>query len=293
MKKKPVIAALSVAVDEKSMTMPIVTCESIEKSFERLMTYGAELDLVLFPMYTIGKDDASIADKQDMLCTFAKEHDCYVVYSAYLNGYSVSIILDRQGREVGRCQKTHKIEGMDLNGLLLGDEFPVFELDFAKVALLAGTDVYIPEVAEMYSVAGAELLLCSMGVEPLRDDTILQRVLHARAVSNYVFVAAATYASDHPMYMCSNFEAAHRPTDAFYEGIGVAEDDFNSNGLGRLTGRAIVYDLRGEIIASSGREAGAAVAPIFIEQKKEAKKYVFGTAGIIFHQNQRGVFNDL
>lgn len=292
MNRKPVIAAVSVPISEKNMWLPKVSLDQIKYALNNIDENAIELDLVLLPMFIIGEDDSKAQEKKSHLSKFAKNHNSYLIYNEYKQGYSVSTILDRNGEFLGEYKKTHRIDGID-GELLLGDSFPVFELDFAKVAMLVGSDIYIPEVAEMYSVKGADILLCSMGIEPLRDDTMLQRLLRGRAIEDYMFVAVAMYASDKTMYMCSNFESAHHPTNKAYEGIGESESDFNSNGLGRHTGRAIVYDLRGEVVASTGRECGSAIAYINIAQKHNAKKYMFGTGSIIFHQNERGVFNDL
>lgn len=292
MNRKPVIAAVSVSISEKNMWMPKVSLDQIEHALNNIDENEVELDLVLLPMFVIGKDDSKAQEKRSYLSKFAENHNSYLIYNEYKQGYSISTILDRNGEFFGEYKKTHKIDGID-GELLLGDNCPVFELDFAKIAMLIGSDIYIPEVAELYSVKGADILLCSMGIEPLRDDTMVQRLLRGRAIEDYMFVAAATYASDHKMYMCSNFESAHHPNDEAYEGIGASESDFNSNGLGRHTGRAIVYDLRGEVVASTGREGGVATAYINIEQKHKVKEYIFGTGSIIYHQNERGVFNDL
>lgn len=289
MMQKPTIAALSIGINEKNFALPQVTCAELERSMGELA--GGTFDLVLLPQFVIGKDDSAAVHKRGLLADFAKENNCYVVYNFYDNGCSVSEILDRRGRPCGQYQKTHRIDGID-PVLRLGDQFPVFELDFGKVALLAGSDLYFPEVGESYSLFGAELLLCSLGIEPLRDDTQIQRLLHARAVMDFMFVVSASYASDKPMYMTNNYDAMHGATPQDYESIS-GPGKLNSNGLGLLPGRASIYDLRGELLCCSGRDAGAAVCKLNLAMKRESKKYIFGLGHPVWHQNQRGVFDDL
>jgi predicted amidohydrolase len=289
MNKKPVIAALSIGINEKYFDIPMVGLGELENALDGIE--NRNLDLVLFPQYVIGKNDPNEKKKQDLLKSFAKERQCYVVFNYYKDNYSISEILDRNGNSFGEYKKTHKIEGID-SDICLGDNLPVFELDFAKVALLSGTDIYFPELSECYSLFGAEILLCSMGIEPLRDDTQIQRLLHSRAVMNFMFVVSATYASEKPMYMINNYDAMHGATLEDYDKID-HQDKFNSNGLGLLPGRACIYDLRGELLCNTGRDAGAVISSLPMAMKRESKKYIFGLGHPVWHQNERGVFDDL
>jgi predicted amidohydrolase len=169
---------------------------------------------------------------------------------------------------------------------------PVFQLDFGNVALLAGSDIYIPELAEIYSLQGAELLLCSMGTQILRDDTEQWRLLKGRAIQNYLFVAASTYASSSIMYMASNFENSNPHAEELTVS-GDADATFNAFGLGKHTGRAGVCDLRGETVASTGRESGVAVCSLDLTKKRKAVSYNYGIGRIASQQNERGVFRYL
>ena len=283
------ILPLSLAINENNFLMPQVTMEELRQGLVPAENFQA--DLVLTPQYVIGKDDPAREEKESLLSAWAAQQNCYVVYNTYEDGKCVSYILDRTGAKVGSYVKTHAVSGLDV-ALELGDELPVFDLDFGKVALLAGTDLYIPELAEVYSHKGAQILLCSMGIEPLRDDTQWQHLYKARAVGDYFFVAASDYASRYTMYMTNNMSACHVSGPKGMALIGKAED-FNTNGMGRLTGRACVYDLRGECIASSSREGGCAFAVLDMDKKINVKNYLYGLGELVFHQNERGVFNEL
>ncbi|NSW89088.1 MAG: carbon-nitrogen hydrolase family protein [Firmicutes bacterium] len=235
----------------------------------------------------------TIKIKEELFSKHARENNCYVVYNTLVrnNGRNacISKIIGRDGRFIGEYVKTHKIEGLDID-LALGSDMPVFELDFGKVGLMAGTDIFIPELAEIYSIKGAEILLCSLGVWPLRDDTEQNYLLRGRAIADYFYVAASAYASHTGMYMTNNYELLNRENGYSIEQL---EKSFNSNGLGRHTGRAAVYDLRGDVIASTGREKGFIICEIDLSKKRQIEKYIYGYGSIVYHQNQRGIFKDI
>ncbi|MFC5653249.1 carbon-nitrogen hydrolase family protein [Paenibacillus solisilvae] len=295
MKDKARIIVTSLPINDGIRFLPELAQQAVEKELAEIQ--GRDIDLVLFPQYTAIEEEhnAGQAGIVQLLHHFAQKNRCYVVYNVLRKSGErqscVSVITDRDGKVVGEYIKTHRIEGLDLD-LLLGSETPVFELDFGKVALLAGTDLYFPEVAEIYSVKGAELLLCSLGPSILRDDTEIQRLLKGRSVADYVYVAASSYSSEETLYMASNVELYHganREIDI----SGSLSESFNAFGLGKHTGRAIVYDMRGEIIAGTGRESGHAEGQLDLHRKRNLIQYNFGTGGILFHQNERGIFEAL
>jgi len=307
MKNEVKLVVVSMPISEEIRPVPFVSCEAVRCALEGIM--DEKPDLILFPQYTVNDNGtAEEACKIRLLHEFAVKNGCYVVYNVFREKEGqkrcISIIIDRSGNIEGEYVKTHSVDGLD-ESLSLGSEMPVFELDFGKVALLSGTDIYFPELSEIYSIKGAEILLCSMGPLMLRDDAEIQKLLKARAIADYMFIAAATYASDKKMYMASNFELMNLGSDVVVgndasekyfnsdiDNPGINES-FNSWGLGRHTGRAVVYDLRGEMIASTGRESGFVSCRINLQKKRKITDYLFGTGCILFHQNQRGVFKEL
>lgn len=294
MSDKIKLMVAAVPLTENVSPVPGIASEELKAFIEEAAAQNC--DLLLLPQYIVG-DCTQPCDQEKirLLEAFASDRQCYVVYNCLETveekRYCASVILDRKGMEVGKYRKTHRVDGIDVT-MDLGDSLPVFELDFGKVALLSGTDLYFPELAEAYSVLGAEILLCSMGVEPLRDDSQLQKLLKGRAVADYCFVAASTYASTKPMYMTNNYPLMHSEDEEAYSAESIA-GAFNTNGLGLHTGRASVYDLRGELLASTGRESGVSACIVDLEKKRNILKYLYGTGRIITHQNKRGVFDEL
>ena len=295
--KKVKIAVMSLPIPERISTRPAF-CSSL---LELVKTGAAEgADLVLLPQYAVPLEKAHELIPE--LSGIAAEYSCYIVYNTETqengNRYNDTVILDRLGKEVGCYRKTHVIEGLDV-GIDVGSDMPVFELDFGKAAILSGTDIFIPELTEIYAVKGAQLFLVCGGTEPLNDDTQVQRLLGTRAIQCYNYLAYSSYASEKKMFFNSNIECMNdgnmeydSPSHGGTSIDGLA-NVLNANGMGLHQGRACVLDYRGETLGSTGREAGVTVAAIDMDRKERIKEYVFGWADIIKCQKPRGVFDAL
>ncbi|MDF2722428.1 MAG: carbon-nitrogen hydrolase [Paenibacillus sp.] len=302
------IAVVALAIEDRVELVPDVPVQAVERVLQQLEGRGA--DLILFPQYTTGagrvdshgeavamaEEEAEAERIPELLTAFAVRNRCYVVYNELRavgeRNRCVSVVTGRDGSFVGEYVKSHSVDGIDIP-LELGDHLPVFELDFGKVALLAGSDLLVPELAELYSIAGADLLLCSLGTQLLRDDTETHRLLKGRAVADYCWVAASTYASTDALYMTNNVEAFHTADAGQIDVSKDAGATFNAFGLGKHAGRAAVFDTRGETIASTGRESGCAIVQLDLERKRNLAKYNYGTGRLLIHQNERGVFREL
>ena len=295
--KKVKLAVLSLPIPERISTRPAV-CETLLEYVENAATDGA--DLILLPQYAVPPEKAD--EWVPALSSLAVSNNCYIVYSTETeeNGkhYNDTIILDRNGKNVGCYRKTHVIKGFDV-GLDVGDEIPVFTLDFAKVSILSGSDIYMPELSEISTVKGAELFLVCGGIQPLNDDTEIQRLIAARASQCYNYVAYSSYASEKKMFFNSNVECmndGNMTYDSLSHGGPNLEglvNVLNHNGLGLHQSKACVLDYRGEILGSTGRESGYVIVTIDMERKEQIKEYVFGISGIIQNQKPRGVFDPL
>ena len=123
----------------------------------------------------------------------AKEYHAYLVpwdYEPIAGGgvYNSSYILDREGNEVGRFHKVNLTRSEIENGIVHGDDFPVFDLDFGRVGMMICFDNYFPESARILGNRGAELVLY-----PLYGDTLnpgWELKLRARACDNTMYIAS-------------------------------------------------------------------------------------------------------
>lgn len=73
--------------------------------------------------------------------------------------HNTVFVCDREGRLAGRYRKVHLTSGEYQQGLVPGDGFTVFELDFGKVGALICWDNWFSESIKFAKRAGAELLL--------------------------------------------------------------------------------------------------------------------------------------
>ena len=136
-----------------------------EMAAESRAKYGRSIDLALFTEYalTAGKPGpaAEVAVPLDdtiveALASKAREHNCYIVFGGvFLDDpataacSNAAVVIDRQGRRVGRYVKVHPVldragpEGQIVleGGVTPGTEYNVFDLDFGRVGVQICYDV--------------------------------------------------------------------------------------------------------------------------------------------------------
>lgn len=107
---------------------------------------------------------------RDFLSQIAREHRCYIAYSAirYLpqeekQQFRNSIqILGRDGIVVGTYDKNHLVpHEFDDRDIAYGTEAEVFQLDFGKVACVICFDLNFNSLLERYAAQGPDLILFS------------------------------------------------------------------------------------------------------------------------------------
>ena len=104
-------------------------------------------------------------------------------------GLSVeSVVIDRDGKELGRQKKTH-LFGKEKSVARAGDEYNIFETAGVKFGIAICHDLVYPEVARVFALRGAEILfapakILRTGIEPWH------LYLKARALENRVPVVS-------------------------------------------------------------------------------------------------------
>jgi len=199
-------------------------------------------DLVLLPQQCVltpgeaipGPISLAIAEK-------AKQHKMYVAGNVRekdgAKSYVTSFLVDRRGGLVGKYRKSHKMpdETMDL-----GDELPVFDVDFGRVAMRIGSDRFFPEIDLVYAARGARVVLWSQMPEPVEDEHAQDFPSQGRAADFGLTIACARYAYRGPGWI-TNFYPPY---------------------CGSPIGRAYVVNAEGQRVASTSRQGGVAVAVI-------------------------------
>jgi predicted amidohydrolase len=217
-------------------------------------------DLVLLPQECVPGEGEEVpgGPTYQALAAKAREWDMYIVGNLKERVaqpgpeqgkvYLTSFILGRAGELVGKYRKTHKLP--DETGFALGDDLPVFKLDFGTVGLKIGTDHLFPEVDGVLCYKGANLLLWSTAPWPVEDLHTQAFLMNCRAVDFAVYQAVARYARKEPGWITNNYEG----------GI-----------FGCELGRAYVCNPDGDGLADTGLTGGGvAIASIPADQLRAA-----------------------
>lgn len=172
----------------------------MEEAFDRNATCGVDLIAFAETMNTRGVTDLAYENSFETIdgrfCTMmkkkAKEHDCYVFFSfRELDEHgcrrNTAVLLDRQGELVGKFHKIHLTIGEYENGMVPGDEYPVFDTELGRVGMLVCWDMYYTEPARMMAQKGAEILLVSTAGNPT-----FRHIGRAKENGVYVVVSCAS-----------------------------------------------------------------------------------------------------
>jgi predicted amidohydrolase len=223
---------------------------------------GQRAHIVCLPQECVPTDGGETARAAlEAIAKAAARHKMYVVANLREKDaqrvYLTSYLIGPDGAQVGKYRKSHR---MPDEAVALGDQLPVFDTAFGKVGLMVGTDRYWPEVPLVMALKGAEIVLASLGVEPVPQGFPLDLTLRVRAIDDHVTLAAANYAGDLP-YLCSNYPAY----------------------TGQPLGRAFVVDRSGVVVADTGFRPGVAVAPIDPARPKDIYHLTFSEDRKLFH----------
>jgi N-carbamoylputrescine amidase len=151
--------------------------------------------------------------------------------------YNQATVIDRKGKIVGFYRKVQPT-AEESRHVACGNELPVFDLDFGRVAVMICMDIYFPEIPRIYAFKGAEILFWPT-ISHGPTQASLQTQLTARAIDNSLVLVEANLAN-HPPY--APYAGRFRPATAR------------------------ILDHNGDIIAQTGRRHGVAVAPIDLDE---------------------------
>lgn len=209
-------------------------------------------DFILLPEFfaTLGTDSdtysQSVKDAADRweeinapFQEMAREARCHIIpVGPKWEGekiYNTATLIGRQGEIMGHYRKTHLAPGE--SGIQPGDDYPVFETDCGRVAMMICMDIHYPEIARIYALRGAEILFWStMSWGP--TDRFLTVLLAARAMDNQYYCVHSNFAG-----------LPHLP--------------------GKPRGRACIVGPDGEIRADTGHRPGIATATVDLDEGYE------------------------
>ncbi len=153
--------------------------------------------------------------------------------------YNQATVIDRKGKIAGFYRKVQPT-AEELHHVTPGDAFPVFDLDFGRIAVMICMDIYFPEIPRIYAFKGTEILFWpTVSHGPTQEA--LRAQLSARALDNSLVVVESNLAN-HPPY--APYIGRFRPATAR------------------------IIDHNGDIIAQTGRRHGIAAATIDLDEKR-------------------------
>jgi len=134
----------------------------------------------------------------ERLSEIAKKYRMYVVASLYERVedyiYNTAILIDRNGRIIGKYRKTHLPHAEVKNGVTPGNDYPVFETDFGKVGLEICYDIFFPEVTKILALRGAVMILLPIwGSWFQYGNESWYATARSRALDNSIYLVASMY----------------------------------------------------------------------------------------------------
>ncbi|MHB8168921.1 MAG: carbon-nitrogen hydrolase family protein [Thermoleophilia bacterium] len=141
-------------------------------------------------------DESIPGPTTDALMSLAKEISCYIVSGTLVERgedgryYNTSCLIGPSGEIVGKCQKVHRYAAESLV-IEPGSDFPIFDTEFGKIAIVICSDLWISEVPRMLALKGAELFIVP-GASIMQNIDVTAPCVLATAVLN---VAAIVYTS--------------------------------------------------------------------------------------------------
>ena len=113
--------------------------------------------------------------------------------------YNTAVLFDRQGKIAGTYRKTHLPREEWKQGVRPGDEYPVFDTDFGRVAMMICYDWFFPEATEMLALKGAEMVFAPTWGNTLPDaDGMVngETTFRVRARDNGVYLVPSVYSGN-------------------------------------------------------------------------------------------------
>jgi len=110
--------------------------------------------------------------------------------------YNTAVLLNRQGQVAGTYRKTHLPREEWKEGVRPGQEYPVFDTDFGRIAIQICYDWFFPEPAAIFALKGAEIIFAPTWGNTLPDHDGMadgETTFRVRARDNGVYMVPSVY----------------------------------------------------------------------------------------------------
>ncbi len=155
-----------------------------------------------------------------------------------------ALLLGPKGDILGKYRQTHALPYDD--GIVLGEELPVFKTAIGVIGLSVTSDFVFPEVYNVLRLKGAEILVWHHYPARFRDASAWPALLKARCLDSHAHMITAMYAD--PRTLLANRYQTGMP--------------------GTPWGRSMILNRVGTPIADTGYEDGIARARVDLDKRK-------------------------
>ncbi|MBA7494779.1 Formamidase [subsurface metagenome] len=132
----------------------------------------------------------------EKLSRVAREYKMYIIAPVLAECEDVirntALIIDRKGDLAGQYHKVHCTQSERSRGVVPGDEFKVFDLDFGRIGIMICHDNSFPESARVLTLKGAEIIFWPH-VQGGWGEVAWEAVLRSRAVDNGIYLVSSSY----------------------------------------------------------------------------------------------------
>lgn len=212
---------------------------------EMFNVHGLEMTFASFPSQVDGDFKAVLR----RLGPIARRHNMYIIAPILeiVDGVrrNVAMLLDRSGSYLGGYFKVHCIENERDLGIIPGDEWPTFNLDFGCIGIQICHDNSFPESARCLTLNGAEVVFWPHIMSGWGGE-FMDILLRAPAIHNGIIFVPSCYGCD--------------PGMAWRNGE-------------MLLGRSSIIGPDAIIIADAGRYTGIALAQVDLDQPRVAHEF--------------------
>lgn len=174
---------------------------------------GLNVDLLMFAENFPGPfTDLNRYDVHGPISDAARECGVSVAYGTSIampnhpDSYNIAtVVVDGDGKTRGTYLRTHPEgpyiyrDGPQWNfDYVAADQFPIIDMDWGKLAVSICSEVYLPEIARMYAIKGAEVCLFPSGllIDELGYTDNWHTLVRARAIENLMYTATTVNLMD-------------------------------------------------------------------------------------------------
>lgn len=178
----------------------------------------------------------------------ARENEIYVVCGMYESkpddrkrAYNTTVFIDRSGKLIHSYRKTHLYDAFsyqESDTIIPGENpYKVVETEFGKIGLMVCYELRFPEIARQFALQEADILFVPAGwvAGPMKEEH-WQTLIRARAIENTMFVIGANLVGD------------------------------------IFTGRSLMVDPMGVILASAGEEETLITAEVDLDRIRRVRE---------------------